>query len=574
MEQHQHLLGETLKGTYCIERLIGRGGMGAVYEASHPMLPKHYAVKVLFPCWANDESVFARFQQEAWVTTELGHPNIVEVLDFDCLPDGCPYMVMELLDGLDLGQVLRHQTHLDLAQAGWVLHQAASALQAAHRGGVIHRDLKPANLFVCRTRAGREVVKVLDFGISKVMGSQSVETMPLTFMGSPNYMAPEQAVGHTDEADPRTDVFAMGAILYHMLTGHKPFQARGGAQAVLYKIIHEAPAPLRSHAPWLPHELEQVMERALAKDPGQRFRSMDQLCGAFEAATTLQDRPPASLLRSRKPKRSDTIGVPGTPTMLRDQAGPDEDPTETLHTGDLMPDSSNISMTGPFEGEVGSPFTGLVTPEQLAATPPPQRESRFPWIALLLVAVVLLSGAGGIYLGFLRDGQRQAPLIAGRPGMEDAQPSSPAPPALGKDVAPDSRVPLPAPRPLPRTAPARVRPRRVISKRPRRTASTRPRPRPAQRPGPATKPTRTTVPVKPAATHGSLDVYTSSQKRLVWTDVFLDGQHVGQTPLILKQVSPGSHRLKVTRGGYVTVSRQVTVSAGQKSKVLIELEKM
>jgi eukaryotic-like serine/threonine-protein kinase len=185
------LIGQVLHDTYRIDRLLGEGGMGAVYAASHLRLARRFAIKMLFPAVAEHPEAMARFKREAEVTSALGHPNIVEVIDFYHMPDGTPYLVMELLEGEDLGARLLRTGRLPLDEAASILRQATSGLQAAHQLGIIHRDLKPQNIFLCRRREGGSLVKVVDFGISKVLGSRSSMTKTHALLGTPNYMAPE-----------------------------------------------------------------------------------------------------------------------------------------------------------------------------------------------------------------------------------------------------------------------------------------------------------------------------------------------------------------------------------------------
>src|SRR5689334_9329504 len=181
-------VGTVLGGTYRLERLLGRGGMGAVYEARHVRLPRRYAVKLLKLEFAHDRDVLDRFRREAEIASSLGHQNIAEVFDFNLSEDGQAYMVLELLEGEDLSNRLA-QGPLKLGQMLAVLRQVASALEAAHSRGIVHRDLKPSNLFLCKRKGGDELVKVLDFGISKVLHTPNTATQTGAILGTPNYMS-------------------------------------------------------------------------------------------------------------------------------------------------------------------------------------------------------------------------------------------------------------------------------------------------------------------------------------------------------------------------------------------------
>ncbi len=280
-EATPELVGQVLAGTYKIERLLGEGGMGAVYEASHARLRRRFAVKLLYPGIAAKEEIAARFRREALVTSELGHPHIVEVVDFNHTERGAPYIVMELLSGQDLAALLQAAAPLDLARSAAIILQVASALQAAHQRGIIHRDLKPPNIFLCSGADYPDFVKVVDFGISKVVGSQSVVTHTQATMGTPSYMAPEQAEGRASEVDARTDVFALGTIFYEMLAGRPPFFGEA-IPTLLYKIVHQEPPRLRDLSPDAPPQLEAVLHKAMNKRPEERYDSMEKFALELE----------------------------------------------------------------------------------------------------------------------------------------------------------------------------------------------------------------------------------------------------------------------------------------------------
>ena len=196
------LSGRVLSGTYQISRLIGTGGMGKVYEARNIRLEKKYAIKVLSAEASANLELVRRFRREAKIASDLGHPHIVDVHDVDKTEDGLNFMVMEFLGGKDLGEQLSRTARLPVQDAVAITNQVCSALQAAHRSEIIHRDLKPENIFLCDTEGGLISVKVLDFGISKILGSTSIHTRDSHILGTPHYMAPEQAEGKPDEMGP------------------------------------------------------------------------------------------------------------------------------------------------------------------------------------------------------------------------------------------------------------------------------------------------------------------------------------------------------------------------------------
>jgi len=288
------VVGSVVAETYQVTRLLGRGGMGAVWEASHLRLPgKRVAIKVLHTDVATDQEALARFRREAEIATRLDHPNIVEVHDFNSLPDGQPYLVLELLLGESLDARIRRGP-IPPDQVVRIAGQIAGALSAAHRAGVVHRDLKPQNVFLVprEDEVGGELVKVLDFGISKIRGSQTVKTNDSTLLGTPQYMAPEQAIGNHAAVDPRTDVFALGAILYEMLAGRPAFSGQNIPE-VVYKVVYEPAPPLAALCPGLPPRMVQAVERALAKKQDERFPDVaafiEQLAGM--SISTLRRQP-------------------------------------------------------------------------------------------------------------------------------------------------------------------------------------------------------------------------------------------------------------------------------------------
>src|SRR3954464_1679537 len=213
-------VGTVLGETYRISRLIGIGGMGAIYEAAHIGAGKRVAIKMMSRELAAHPEALARFRREVQVTTELAHPHIIEVVDFGASPTGEPYLVMEFLEGEDLEQALERQGRMPLPAAGQIIKQVASALAVAHGEGVVHRDLKPGNVFLKQVEGGGVFVKVVDFGISKVLKATTTKlTMARAVVGTPEFMAPEQAAGRVDQVDHRSDQWALACLAWHMLSG-------------------------------------------------------------------------------------------------------------------------------------------------------------------------------------------------------------------------------------------------------------------------------------------------------------------------------------------------------------------
>src|SRR5215470_18149964 len=211
-------------GEFEVGKMLAVGGMGVIYSATHPVIGKRAAIKVLHPRLCDDEEAVDRFLTEARAANQIGHPNIVDVFAFGALSDGRSYMVMEWLAGESLAQRL-HRGPLSLGEALGVLEQTADALDAAHEKHIIHRDLKPDNIFLVPVRGGRTLVKLLDFGIAKLVKPDAEVTLkstrPGSILGTPGYLAPEQARGQT--VDGRTDIYSLGCVVFEMLAGRPPF---------------------------------------------------------------------------------------------------------------------------------------------------------------------------------------------------------------------------------------------------------------------------------------------------------------------------------------------------------------
>ena len=279
------LLGVTLNGTYSVERVLGEGGMGRVYLARHTRVgKKRVAVKVLREEYARNEEVLQRFQREAEAGAAVSHPNVMTVFDVDRTPNGAAYLVCEYLEGVDLGAHLKQFDRLTVHAALHIAQALCHGLIAAHASGVIHRDLKPQNVFLLGDRsrgaAACPDVKILDFGLSRFLdaGDGSL-TKTGYIMGTPAYMAPEQARGL--RVDQRVDVYGVGAILYTALTGRPPFDADTPQATVLAVVSSEPPRP-RSLVPSIPVAVELLLERALSREPADRYPDMSALLVAIE----------------------------------------------------------------------------------------------------------------------------------------------------------------------------------------------------------------------------------------------------------------------------------------------------
>ncbi len=282
-------VGAVLGDTYRIGRLIAEGGMGTVYECEHLRLQQKFAVKFLDAVALRDDEAYARFRQEAEIAASLNHRSIVQVFDFNVDDRGNPYMVMELVPGQTLTDYAGGRKLL-IRDVVRILEPIASGLEAAHRAGIVHRDRKPSNIMVRRLDNGGFEAKLLDFGISKMRDAKVGLTCDNIVMGTPNYMSPEQAKGHTSSVDARTDIFALGAILYELITGRRAFEG-SETPKLLHAIAYEQPPSILSRCKDCPPELARVVLRCLAKHPRDRFASVRELVVAVHEA--VKPSPPA-----------------------------------------------------------------------------------------------------------------------------------------------------------------------------------------------------------------------------------------------------------------------------------------
>ncbi len=273
LKKMSDLTGTVLDKKYELIRMLGEGGMGTVYEAKHLLIGRRLAVKFLHAQYVTSQEVVTRFQREAQAAAAIGHENIIEVTDMGTTSDGAPYIVMEYLDGQDVREALTDKGIIPTGRACHIMVQALSALQAAHDAGIIHRDLKPENIYLIHKPGRPDYVKLLDFGISKFRSLEGEGAKGLTqtgtVLGTPYYMSPEQARGDQDISS-RSDIYAMGVILYQMLTGQLPFDAPN-YNALLIKILTEEPPPPGDINPDIPDDLVQAIQTAMARDPGDRY---------------------------------------------------------------------------------------------------------------------------------------------------------------------------------------------------------------------------------------------------------------------------------------------------------------
>jgi serine/threonine protein kinase len=316
--------GDVLAGKFRIERVLGQGGMGVVVAAHHLQLDERVALKFLLPEALGNAEAVARFTREARAAVKIKSEHVARVSDVGMLETGAPYMVMEYLEGRDLSAYVRDVGPLPASEATDYVLQACEALAEAHALGIIHRDLKPANLFLTRRADGTPCIKVLDFGISKLTNISSSDpsfgmTRTQAIMGSPLYMSPEQ-MASSRQVDGRTDIWAMGVILFELMTGRVPFEADTMPQ-LCAMILQEPPRSMRELRADVPEALQEVVLRCLAKDRNQRFQNVAELANALA--------PFSSRLSARSPERiSRVLSAAGLSTAAVSVPNPSVPPTQ------------------------------------------------------------------------------------------------------------------------------------------------------------------------------------------------------------------------------------------------------
>jgi len=312
-------------GKYRIVGKIGQGAMGEVYKAHDAVLNRMVAIKTINADLGADETLRKRFQREAQSAARLNHPNIITVYDYGEERNKI-YMAMELLEGVDLKQTIAQRAPLSLEEKLEIMDQVCDGLAFAHAGDIVHRDLKPANIHLLANGQ----VKIMDFGLARLGGSEMTRTGSV--MGTPHYMSPEQVRG--ERADSRSDIFSLGSVFYELLTYRKPFDA-DSMHAVLFKVMQEDPAPVNQFAPDVPHVLQDLLDRTLAKDPNQRLQDAGQLRAALHMARESiaegrGDDPLPELLAVEAPKADAPAGRAGAgPETRRPTARGDRTSTAT-----------------------------------------------------------------------------------------------------------------------------------------------------------------------------------------------------------------------------------------------------
>ncbi|MCC6993215.1 MAG: protein kinase [Deltaproteobacteria bacterium] len=539
-------LGTILGGAYRLERLIGEGGMGSVYEASHTRLPRRFAVKLLNADVLSNREVFERFQREAEIASSLGDDHIVQVVDFNYTEDGVPYMVLELLVGEDLADRLESRGRMSLAQTATILEQISGALEVAHQHGIVHRDLKPQNLFLVRNRQRDDFVKILDFGISKVLHAPSLATKTGAVFGTPYYMSPEQAEGRQSDIDARTDIFAIGAIMYECLAGRRAFDANSLPSA-LYQVCHLEPPALREAAPEVPPSIEQVLSFAMAKRRDERYPDIRTMCDDFLRAANGQ--PTLASQRSAPAPGPHPSGSVRTVSMGSQppESRPPSMPVRPPSGPPLGPGSGGVAGSGAW-GALPAPTgpvrpsnpmapttmggaTGESLPPDMTMSPPRSRKGAM--IAGIAI-VAALGVAAFVIMSRGKGDKKPGPVPPQQPvAVADA---APRPAVIPIDAAPVVVIPVDAA--IPDAAPIDAPP--VVPSPVRKDGSIKPPPK------------------------GSGTLILSADP---WADIYIDGKPYKSTPNSVK-LPAGKHKVVLRNDDLdKKVSFTVTIEADKTTSV-------
>ncbi len=396
--------GDIIDGKYRIVRLIGEGGMGAVFEAENMRIHRKVAIKVLHSGVAQTGEAVSRFEREAQAAGRIGSEHIVEVLDLGNLPSGDRYMVMEFMDGDSLSGRIRSKVRMAPGEIYPVMHQLLEALAAAHGAGIIHRDLKPDNVYLLKTRGGKaDFVKLLDFGISKFnqLSGDSGFSMTRTgaVMGTPYYMAPEQAKGSRD-LDHRVDLYAAGVILYEAITGEVPFNA-DTFNELLFKIVLEAAKPVEQMVPNIDPSFASIVNKSMGREPAHRFQTAREFQQALEqwaAGAGPQFAVPPQVSPGQAPAQHQQVPTgqyAAAPLGTGQYAAANISPHAPIGTGQYAAVGAQ-QPSGPPQHALGTGTpgnwanTGAYNPAEAV----PKKSSAGLFIGLAVVGVVLIGGGG------------------------------------------------------------------------------------------------------------------------------------------------------------------------------------
>ncbi|HSO34923.1 MAG TPA: serine/threonine-protein kinase, partial [Labilithrix sp.] len=451
--------GDVIGGTYVIERLLGEGGMGAVFVANEERLGRRVAIKVLLSAVADNPEAVARFEREARSAAALQSDHVTRVLSIGKLDGGAPYIVMELLEGEDLASLLAKRGALAPLEVAELMLPVCEALTEAHAIGIVHRDLKPANIFLARRPTGATTVKVLDFGISKSSTTSASPALTKTtaVMGTPLYMSPEQ-LREAKSVDGRADVWALGIVMYELLSGAPPFVSDAMAELCAF-ILTVEPQPLGMRRPDMPPALSAIVSRCLQKDPASRFADVRELRAALSAFVASGGAPAPAPPREATPRMNpnELAGMPTAAIAARARA---QAPTQApgakpplsppppapvpAYAPPMAPPTHAPAMTPPTHAPIEprpmmartvDPVSST-TPELASSAPSP------PWlgIALAFGGTLIVAGGLGLYVAF------RPPAAGTGSGVVESSAPSAEPVSAAVTTAPAASEAAPAPR--------------------------------------------------------------------------------------------------------------------------------
>lgn len=424
------LIGQTLAGKYRIEEHMSDGGMGAVYRATHVLMDKTVAIKVLHPSLAADDNIVARFTREAKAASRISHPHALNVTDFGESEAGVVFLVMEYLRGETLKEIIRRNGPMPLERVAEIVRQVGGALNAAHAEGVVHRDLKSDNIMLDEIGVNQDWAKVLDFGIAKIQEPEGhtdpALTAPNLVIGTPQYMSPEQC-SHSSNIDARSDIYSFGIIIYEMLTGHVPFTG-DSPTAIMMKQIQDEPPSVLTERPDLPPAVGTIIARALSKKPEDRFDSAGELAEALADAVIEEgtETEPAFVAATEEIERNeiasgntDRIVVPTAANdMPRATTSEEQDEATILHPSLFNETERNAQ----------------------AAIPPPS--ASFNPMRITIPAIIFVIGLFVVVYALTRDsdpqpaGNEQVAPLTSDPNSQPAQPLGSPSGASERNIAP------------------------------------------------------------------------------------------------------------------------------------------